>query len=136
MRYVLDTSAISAAMRREEPLLDFLKAQPLGDIVTVPPAIAEIHFGVERLDHSSRRFALLKSELERLLSVLKVLQWTPEASRYFGIIKSELEKRGQLIDDFDIAIGAIAKAHQCAVLTANLIHFQRISDLQSLSWNQ
>jgi tRNA(fMet)-specific endonuclease VapC len=134
MRYVLDTSALSAAMRREEPLFEFLKPYPLGDIVTVPPAVAEIHFGVERLDHSSRKFALLKSELERLLSTLKVLSWTPESSHHFGTIKSSLEKRGELIDDFDIAIGAIAKAHGCAVLTANLFHFQRIPGLHSSSW--
>ncbi|MBN1101783.1 MAG: type II toxin-antitoxin system VapC family toxin [Deltaproteobacteria bacterium] len=134
MRYVLDTSALSAGMRRDEALSDFFKAHQLGDIFTAPPAVAEIHYGIERLDHSSRKYLLLKSEADRLLAIIKVLPWTSEASQHFGVIKSDLEKTGQLIDDFDIAIGAIAMAHQCTVLTANLSHFKRITNLQSIFW--
>ena len=40
----------------------------------------------------------------------------------------------KIIDDFDIAIAAIAISHKCAVLTANLKHFERIRDLKSISW--
>jgi len=43
-------------------------------------------------------------------------------------------KRGELIDDFDIAIAAIAMSHKCGVLSANLKHFERIKDLEIKSW--
>lgn len=134
MRYVLDTSTLSAVMKRDDAILDFLKAHRLGDIHSVPPALAEIHFGVQILDHSSKKYRLLKSELDGLLSVLKALQWNPDASLFFGVIKSNIEKRGELIEDFDIAIGAIAMAHKCAVLTSNLNHFKRIENLDAVSW--
>lgn len=134
MRYVLDTTALSAAMRRDQDLFRILKSHHPQDIVTAPPAVAEICFGIERLDHLSRKYLLLKAEMERLFSTIRTLPWTSESSFFFGIIKSDLEKKGRLIDDFDIAIGAIASAHDCGVITANLDHFQRIKDLQCISW--
>jgi tRNA(fMet)-specific endonuclease VapC len=134
MRYVLDTTAFSAAMRREAALLKLLKKNRPADIVTVPPVVAEIQYGIERLDSSSKKSLLLKSERDRLLAVINVLPWTSESSHNFGKMKADLERRGKLIDDFDIAIAAIAAAHKCAVVTGNLSHFQRIRNLKSKSW--
>ena len=134
MRYVLDTTAFSAAMRKEPALLAIMQKHPPGNIVTVPPVVAEIQYGIARLDSSSKKYLLLESERERLLSVIGVLPWSSESSDNFGHIKAELEQRGKLIDDFDIAIAAIALAHDCAVITANLTHFRRITDLACKGW--
>lgn len=134
MRYVLDTTAFSAAMRRDAGLFGFLRNYQPGNIVTVPPVVAEIQYGIERLDTSSKKYLLLKSERDRLLSIIAVLPWSPESSDNFGKIKAYLEHRGKLIDDFDIAIAAIAKAHKCSVITGNLGHFQRIRDIECKSW--
>lgn len=134
MRYVLDTTAFSAAMRRDKGLLMFLKKYRPGDIFTVPPVVAEIQYGIKKLNNSSKKSLLLKSERDRLLSVISVLPWQPESSKYFGIIKADLERQGKLIDDFDIAIAAIAKSHKCGVVTSNLSHFGRIEILQSINW--
>lgn len=136
MRYVLDTTAFSAAMRRDAGLSKFLRNYRPGNIVTVPPVVAEIQYGIERLDNSSRKYFLLRSERDRLLSVIAVLPWSSESSDYFGKIKAYLERLGKLIDDFDIAIAAIAMAHKCGVITANLSHFRRIRNLESKSWNR
>ncbi len=136
MRYVLDTTAFSAAMRKDAAVLDFLKSYRPGDIVTVPPVVAEIQFGIERLDNSSKKYFLLKSERDRLLSIINVLTWSAESSDNFGKIKADLERLGELIDDFDIAIAAIAMAHKCCVITANLGHFGRIRNLESKSWKR
>jgi tRNA(fMet)-specific endonuclease VapC len=134
MRFVLDTTAFSAAMRYDTALLEFLKKHRPGDIVTVPPVVAEIEYGIKRLDKSSKKYLLLRAERDKWLSVIEVLPWSSDASKFFGKIKSDLERRGQLIDDFDIAIGAIASAHRCSVITNNLDHFRRIDRIQSISW--
>lgn len=68
------------------------------------------------------------------MKFIKVLPWIPEASVCFGKIKAELERSGQLIDDFDITIAAIAMSHSVSVVTANLSHFQRIDELSCLHW--
>lgn len=134
MRYVLDTTAFSAVMRRDEGLFTLLKSYRPADIVTVPPVVGEIQFGIKRLDSSSQKCLLLKSERDRLLAVIDVLPWQPESSEKYGDIKADLERRGKPIDDFDIAIAAIAMSHKCGVITANLKHFERIKDLESKSW--
>ena len=71
-----------------------------------------------------------------LFSVISILPWSSEASGNFGKIKADLERRGKMIDDFDIAISAIALSHKCGVITANLIHFQRIKNLESINWKE
>lgn len=134
MRYVLDTTAFSAVMKRDPALMNILKNYRPSDIVTVPPVVAEIQYGIKRLRNASKKVLLLKAERDRVLSVINVLPWHAEASKRYGAIKANLERRGKIIDDFDIAIAAIAISSNCGVLTANLKHFERIKDLETLSW--
>lgn len=121
-------------MRRETALMAWFKTVKPGNVVTAPPVVSEIEYGLNRLKKSSRKYQLLVVEKERLLGVISVLNWNPAASRYFGKTKADLEIRGLLIDDFDIAISAIAISHSCSVLTANLKHFQRVKGLDSHHW--
>ena len=134
MRYVLDTTAFSAVMRRDDDLLTLLKGYRPADIATVLPVVAEIQFGIKRLVSDSKKCILLKSERDRLLSIIDVLPWQPESSENYGDIKADLERRGKPIDDFDIAIAAVAMSHKCGVITANLKHFERIQNLTIKSW--
>ena len=134
MRYVLDTTAFSAVMRRDDDLLTLLKGYRPADIATVLPVVAEIQFGIKRLVSDSKKCILLKSERDRLLSIIDVLPWQPESSENYGDIKADLERRGKPIDDFDIAIAAVAMSHKCGVITANLKHFERIQNLKIKSW--
>lgn len=134
MRYVLDTTAFSAAMRRDPDLLSLLRRHRPNDIVTVPPVVAEIQYGIKRLNNASKKVLLLKAERDRLLSIINVLPWQSATSKKYGAIKVDLERSGKIIDHFDIAIAAIAISHKCGVLTANLRHFERIQDLESKSW--
>ncbi len=134
MRYVLDTTAFFAFMRRDDSIVQFLKSLRPGDVATVPPVVAEIFYGVERLAKESKKYFLLKAEAERILEILEVLAWTHEASILFGQIKADLETRGDLIDDFDIAIAAVSMAHGRCIVTRNTRHFSRIEGLKSIFW--
>ena len=134
MRYVLDTTAFSALMRHDDDLLTMLKSHRPAEIATVPPVVAEIQFGIKRINSSSKKCRLLKSERDRLLAIIDVLPWQPESSENYGDIKADLERRGKPIDDFDIAIAAIAISHKFGVITANLKHFKRIKNLETKSW--
>jgi tRNA(fMet)-specific endonuclease VapC len=133
---VLDTTAFSAAMRHDNSLTQFMKSRPPGDIATVPPVVAEIEYGIQRTEPFSKKRALLEGEKQRLLGTLKVLPWTPGASVLFGSIKAGLERSGEMIDDFDVAIAAIAISHDAVVLTANLVHFSRVPGLTCRHWTE
>ena len=131
---VLDTTAFAAAMRNEPAIVAFLEARRPGAVATVPPVVAEIQYGIRRLEKGSRKRTLLEAERDRLLGALQVLPWTPESSARFGEVKAALEQAGEPIDDFDVAIAAIAQCHHAEVLTANLTHFRRIAGLTSRHW--
>lgn len=132
---VLDTTAFAAAMRNDSSIVAFLRSCRPGRIAVVPPVVAEIEYGIQRLEPGRKR-ELLEGQQGRLLSVIRTLEWTAEASAQFGRIKSTLERAGSLIDDFDIAIAAIALAHEAEVVTANLVHFKRIEGLRCRHWSQ
>jgi predicted nucleic acid-binding protein len=57
------------------------------------------------------------------------------ASDLFGDHKARLEARGMLIEDMDIALGAIAMAHGFGVATCNARHFTRIEGLRVDDWS-
>jgi tRNA(fMet)-specific endonuclease VapC len=134
MIQLLDTTAFSAAMRLEEGMVAFLKENRPGELAVAPPVVAELEYGIRRLGNGTKARMLLERRRDDLLDQLRLLDWTPEASRNFGRIKAELEHVGTPIDDLDVAIAAIALAHEAYVVTANLVHFRRIGELHSVHW--
>ena len=121
-------------MRLEPEIVSFLRARPPGEFAVVPPVVAEIEYGLQRLDSASRRYRLLSAQKGRLLSRIPLLEWLPAASVQFGAIKAGLERAGTPIDDFDIAVAAIARSHGAEVITANLAHYARIEGLACRHW--
>jgi len=131
--YVLDTTVLSALMRAERgPSTRLLRERPV-DVVLPQPAVAEIHYGLARLPRSRRRREL-EGRLAALLVAMQRAPWTDDVSRQFGEVKADLERRGERVDDFDVAIAAHALAIGAAVVTRNLRHFTRIRGLQVEDW--
>lgn len=134
MKYVLDTTVVSALMRAEEgPARRLLALRP-ADVGIPQPVLAEIRYGLARLPRSRR-----KQELEERLGVVLRgvgrVEWTDEVSRLFGDLKSALERRGERVDDFDVAIAAHALAVGAAIVSQNLRHFARVPGLSVESWD-
>jgi tRNA(fMet)-specific endonuclease VapC len=133
VRYLLDTSAVSALMRGDERVVKKLRALNKGEAAIPQPAIAEIAYGIERLPRSKRRselearFDLVRAELPRSL-------WTDAVSEQFGLIKAALERKGRRIEDFDAAIAAHALAEGAVLVTANLDDMTRVGDLKVEDW--
>ena len=136
MMDLLDTTAFSAAMRNEDEMVRYLGSRRPGTVAVAPPVMAEIEYGLRRLERDSRARTLLKTQKDRLLGHLRILDWDQPSSEYFGGMKASLEKAGKLIDDFDIAIAAIARSHDARVITANLVHFRRIEGLEPRHWTE
>ena len=122
-------------MRFEPGMIHFLSGHEPREIATAPPVVAEIEYGVTRLDPGSPKGVLLRARADALLNRIAVLEWDAQASRLFGEMKAALEKAGTPIDDFDIAIAAVAKSHGAEVITANLVHFSRIEGLSCRHWS-
>jgi tRNA(fMet)-specific endonuclease VapC len=134
VKYVLDTNAASALMRGDSRVVDRL-AQTSRDAVGIPqPVLAEIAYGIERLPRSRRRENLHR-RLELLRAELKRCEWSDAVSETFAEIKAALEKKGERIEDFDVAIAAHAVVHDAILVTANTKHMRRVRGLTIEDWS-
>jgi predicted nucleic acid-binding protein len=132
---VLDTSVLSRLMQAEPVAVGHAGEHRPGDLFVTPPVAAEIQFGIARLRAGSRRMQLLRAQYRRWRALAQWLEWTEAASDIFGEQKARLEARGLLIEDMDIAVAAIAMAHDFGVATCNARHFRRIDDLRVDDWS-
>lgn len=121
-------------MRRDPEIESFLRSRAPGEVALVPPVVAEIEYGIQRLEVGTRKRALLERELRRVSETIRVLEWTDDSSVHFGSIEAQLERDGSMIDDMDIAVAAVATSHGAEIITANLAHFSRITSLASRHW--
>jgi tRNA(fMet)-specific endonuclease VapC len=131
---LLDTSAVSALMRREDGALAKIRGLRPGDLVLSSPVAAEIRYGLRRLPAESRRRTLLEAEYERLRGVARWLDWTELAASEFGRVKALLEVAGTPVGDMDLIVASIAFAAGGAVATTNAGDFVRIPGLRVDDW--
>lgn len=135
MIYVLDTNVISALMRADEEVADRLAAVERADVRLPQPALAEVAYGIALVPPSKRR-ARLEERRAIVASAIERAEWTEDVSDAFGRIKALLAKRGELIEDFDIAIAAHAMAVGGVLVTADVKHMPRIPGLTIEDWSK
>lgn len=135
MRYVLDTTTVSALMRSDASAIRRLTRAERSDVGIPQPVVAEIRYGLERLPRS-RRKELLTTRFELLLREVQRVTWSDEVSAAFGLIKATLERRGERIEDFDAAVAAHAIAERAILVSGNLKHMTRVPDLAVEDWTR
>jgi tRNA(fMet)-specific endonuclease VapC len=129
MKYVLDTNAVSTIMRGDPHAIAWLKTHARADIAVPQPVVAEIAYGIERLPRSRRRDRL-RELLQLIRDEIARTNWSDAVSDSFGAIKASLEKKGERIEDLDIAIAAHALCCGATLVTADAAHMKRIAGLQ------
>ncbi|MBK8256834.1 MAG: type II toxin-antitoxin system VapC family toxin [Polyangiaceae bacterium] len=135
MTVLLDTNVVSAIMQRDAIALGRLRRERPGDVFLCSPVAAEIHFGLDRLP-AGRRRQLLEAEYRTFRAIVQWADWTEVAAREFGRLKALLEARGQIIEDMDIAIGAVAKSLGARCATRNTRHLTRLDSLIVEDWSK
>jgi len=91
--------------------------------------VAELKFGAENSEHVERN----RSVVTNLLSVFQVIPVFGSLDVY-AKEKARLRKRGDLIDDFDLLIGATAIANELIMVTNNTKHFVRMDGMVLEDW--
>ena len=72
--------------------------------------------------------------LQKLVQSCIILEPTYEAAKIGGEIYAGLRKAGKLINDADILIASIVRAHDAVLVTNNEDHFTRIEGLKTENW--
>jgi tRNA(fMet)-specific endonuclease VapC len=133
--YVLDTNVASAMMEGHPSILARARQFTPSAIFLPQPVIGELAYGIARLPKSRRkqsltdRFSLLKAQFPRA-------RWTDKVSQAFAETKAVLERRGQRLEDFDIAIAAHAIVIGATLVSINTGHMTRVPGLKVEDWSR
>ena len=133
MKFVLDTNTLSFAMAGEPAVSERLLAERRTDVLLPQPVVAEIAYGLARLRKSRKRDRLW-SRFQLFLDEMPRATWNDDVSHAFGQAKADLERRGIRLEDFDVAVAAHALAHDATLVTDNVGHMTRISELLVENW--
>ncbi|MBN1939497.1 MAG: PIN domain-containing protein [Candidatus Aminicenantes bacterium] len=137
--YLFDTDVLStlAKKRRPENLTARLAATPAAAQFTTAISVAEISYGLFRLeerDGAGDSHGLLVFFETQVFPRLTILPFETEDAWVYGRLKASLERRGRPRFEPDLQIASIALRHRLTVVTANVRHFQGISGLRLENW--
>lgn len=129
MAFLFDTDAISELLR-PRPAVNYVKwimKVAREEQFTSAVVIGELYRGAYRSQDRERHLTNIE---QRVLPAVTVLPYDIDTAKVFGEIRANLEESGTILPDADIQIAATAIEHNLELITGNLRHFNRISDLK------
>jgi len=120
--YLLDTSIIIALFRGDSTIVERL--QEVESVLIPITVVGELFYGVLKSNHREKNEAHLRA----FLSESVVLMGDRETGYWYGFVKDNLRRKGHLIPENDIWIGAMALQFQLTVATRDK-HFSAIDGL-------
>lgn len=130
--FCFDTDVLSALIRRAVPSSLVRRISEVGEaaISTTAISIGEIVYGLAR-----RGDPTLIERVERVLaSGIRAHPFDGAAARVYGELRAQLEAAGTPLADPDLQIAGIALARDLVVVTHNVGHFDRVSNLRIEDW--
>ncbi len=130
---MLDTNICIYIAKHQPPEVKarFDRLKP-GQLVMSAITYGELYYGASKSNQRARAFALI----EELVQDIPVEDLNSMAAQAYGEIRASLEKRGRLIGNNDLWIGAHAKALDVTLATDNEREFKRIAGLSVENWTK
>ena len=128
MKYLLDTNAIIALLKGNQPFLEKLRAHQPSDFGMPSIVVHELFYGAYRSERITENLA----RVEGLR--FEVLAFDHEDARHAGELRAALAKVGTPIGPYDVLIAGQAKARGLTLITKNIREFERANDLLIESW--
>lgn len=91
---------------------------------------AELLFGARKSNRVEQNLALLF----RFFAPFAGAPFDDGCAEHYALLRADLERSGRPIGANDLMIGAIARAHDAVLVTANTGEFQRIVGLRVENW--
>ncbi|MBM4368396.1 MAG: PIN domain-containing protein [Deltaproteobacteria bacterium] len=126
MRYLLDTSTVSALARSRPPAgLERRIDLHGGQYAIASLVVAELRFGAQRHPDPVRR-ERLTAFVDGVVLSTPVVPFDARAGEWLGVERARLELAGTPVDLADLIIAATAAVNQLVVVTVNMRHFERM----------
>ncbi len=129
MALLFDTDAISELLRPRPAMayLNWLIKVPREEQFTSAVVIGELYKGANRSKDRDRHLANIE---KCVLPAVTVLPFDTDTAKVFGKTRAHLEEAGAILPVADIQIAATAICYKLELVTGNIRHFIRISDLK------
>ncbi|MCF6241121.1 MAG: type II toxin-antitoxin system VapC family toxin [Bacteroidales bacterium] len=93
--------------------------------------MAELKFGVENSQNKEKN----RIVLENFIKWIKIIPIFNSLD-FYASEKARLRKKGNIVDDFDLLIGACAVSYNLVFVTNNIKHFKNIKNIQIENWTK
>ena len=130
MRYLLDTNICIYLLKGMHGIDAKIKSIDIDDLAVSAITIAELLYGAYNSNSIEKNLSKVKS-IEETLTVFGLDR---ECIELYAKIKARLRSEGQILDDFDILIAAIAIESDSTIVTNNTKHFERIEGIKLENW--
>ncbi len=127
--WLLDTN-ILAELRRPKPeprVLSFIAAQPLATLHISTVTLAEIRFGIERLDDPVKRSGLTEWLTHRVRPMFagRILPVSEDVMLKWRLLMEEGRKTGHTFPQPDVLIAATGLCHGLTIVTRDINDYAR-----------
>jgi tRNA(fMet)-specific endonuclease VapC len=129
-KYLLDTNICVFFLRGKKQIVEKIISNGIANCFISEVTIAELLYGVECDETYSIENRRKVSELIDILPIVPITNVLQE----WASQKSILRKKGELIDDLDLFIGATAIANNMILVTDNEKHLKRLANIQLENW--
>jgi tRNA(fMet)-specific endonuclease VapC len=126
---LLDTNIVVAYLNGHAEVAQRMAAH-LPEIALPSLVTAELYYGARASARAEENLA----KLDRLCSLLPIVNFDLPAARHYGTLKAELRRRGRPTGETDAWIAAMALAHSATLVTHNTRDFEHIPGLALEDW--
>ena len=131
MKYLLDTNICIYFLKGRFGLLEKFDKIGFENLYISEITIAELKFGAAKSDRPSKN----KVVVDELINRFKQIPIYSSLD-IFAEEKARLRKEGNIVDDFDLLIGATAIANEMVLVTNNKKHFDRLRNIRIKNWTK
>ena len=128
-KYLLDTNICIFFMRGKYELDEKFRSVGANNCYISSITVAELFYGAA----CSKKPAEEKKKISKLVSLLNVLR-IDDCLEQYAESKAYLRNKGDLIDDFDLLIGATAIVHNMIAVTDNTKHLGKLPNIKLENW--
>ena len=128
-QYLLDTNICIYLFKGLYDLAEKIERNGTNNCFLSEITIAELKFGAENSAYPEKNSEKIE-QLQQQLTVIPIFSSLDVYARE----KARLKKSGNLLDDFDLLIGATAIHNNLILVTRNVSDFNRLKEIEIENW--
>ena len=130
--FLLDTDILIYSLKGVPEVVENLRAHAKDPKALSVITYGELIYGAQKSEHVHENLA----KVHRIKEIFPVIELTCLIMDTFGSLKAELNRKGSVVDDFDLIIGATALTMGYCIVTNNESHFRKIPEVKYTNWSK